>query len=172
MQSSKIQVKIKKDQKRQILLKNSGEYLVELVGEGAEVEILGAFRLAGNEKLDLRVAVIHRARNTSADTFIRVVVDGRAQAMIVGRIIVAKGAQQTNSFLRENVLLVSPEAKAESVPDLEIEADEVKCSHAATVGKIDQEQVFYLESRGISRKQAELMIAEGFLEPVLARIKN
>jgi Fe-S cluster assembly protein SufD len=77
--------------------------------------------------------------------------------------VIEKNAQQTKSFLRENVLLLSPNAKAEAIPNLEIEANDVKCSHAATISNISDEEVFYLMSRGISRKEAEELIVEGFL---------
>lgn len=172
MQKTKVQVKIKKREKKKIILDKGGEYVVELIGEGAEAEILGAFRLTGDEQMDVVVTVIHRAAHTSAETFIRAVVSGKARVGIRGKIIVEEGALGTHSFLRENVLLISPEAKAEAVPDLEIKTDEVQCSHAATIGKIDPEQVFYLESRGIAKKQAEGMIADGFLEPVRERMEK
>lgn len=97
-------------------------------------------------------------------------VSGQASANINGKIIVTKGALQTSSFLTENVLLASKQAIATAVPDLEIEADEVKCSHAATVGKINDDQLFYLTSRGISKRKAKQLIIKGFLKPVTKRI--
>jgi Fe-S cluster assembly protein SufD len=159
-------------QHRQILIEESGNYLIKLIGSRAHVEILGAFYLGKNQSLDLKITVIHQAKNTSADTLIKAVVEDKAVANINGKIIVSKGAQQTNSFLTENVLLIGREAKATAVPDLEIEADEVKCSHAATVGKVDEEQLFYLMSRGLSRKKGKKMITDGFLYPVYKRIIN
>ena len=163
---------IYKQQTKQIVLKKSGEYIVNLLGTGAHANILGGFHISGNDKLDIDVRIIHTAKSTSANTFIRAVVEDSSSANISGKIIVKKGAQQTNSFLRENVLLVGQNAKATAVPDLEIEADEVKCSHAATVGKIDEEQLFYLMSRGINKAKAQQLIIDGFLEPVNQLINN
>ena len=108
----------------------------------------------------------HKAENTRANIHIRGVVKDEAEAKISGRLKIFKGAQKTNSFLTEKVLILSDKARAEVVPDLEIEADDVKASHAATVGKIDEEQVFYLMSRGLKKQQAEDIIVEGFLKPV------
>lgn len=163
--------RVRKNHNQLIVLDKSGEYVVELVGEGAQVEVLGAFRLMGKETLDVSITVIHAAKHTVADTLVRAVVGGQAQATISGRIVVKKGAADTNSFLTEKVLLVSEGARATAVPDLEIEADEVKCSHAATVGTIDEEQLFYLEARGVGNKRAKEMIADGFLEPVRERMR-
>lgn len=157
---------IRKDQKRRIRINKSGKYVVELVGEGAEVEILGAFAGKNKDEINIDIVVLHKAMNTTANTHIRGVVGDQAQAKIVGTIKVLPGAQKTSSFLKEKVLILSDRARAEVVPNLEIEADDVKCSHAATVGKIDAEQLFYLRSRGLTHKAAEAMIVEGFLAPV------
>lgn len=153
-----------------IIIRESGDYEVTLTGEGAHVDILGAFHLKGSEKLEINVVTIHAARHTSADTLIKCIADDKATATINGTIIVEKDAQQTNSFLTENVLLLSEKAQAHAIPNLEIEADDVKCSHAATVGTLDEEHLFYLMSRGISRDEAKKMIADGFLAQVQERI--
>jgi Fe-S cluster assembly protein SufD len=114
--------------------------------------------------LDLSVTIIHAAPHTTANTVIKAVVDDEAFAFISGTIIVKPAAQVTNSFLKENVLLLSEKARAEAIPNLEIEANDVKCSHAATVGKVDPEQLFYLQSRGLTPSQAKTAIAQGFLK--------
>ncbi|MFC1653985.1 SufD family Fe-S cluster assembly protein, partial [Patescibacteria group bacterium] len=149
-----------------------GDYVVRLVGDGAEVEILGGFLVEGNDSLKVDLKIVHEARHTKADTLIKAVVGGSGEVDIRGKIIVEKNSQQTESFLNENVLLVSSKAKAIAIPDLEIEANEVKCSHAATVATIDDEQTFYLMSRGILRRKAEEMIVEGFLQPVWDKISS
>lgn len=164
--------KIKRNEAETIVIAKSGDYTVTLEGEGAHVEILGAFHLKGSKKLDINVTTIHAAPHTSADTFIRCIADDNSQATINGTIIVQKDAQQTNSFLTENVLLLSPKASAHAIPNLEIEADDVKCSHAATVGTIDEEHLFYLMSRGIDKQTAKEMIVDGFLGEVKNRIKK
>ena len=167
----KFKFKVKKNEMKKIVIERSGDYVVELVGEGAKVEILGALVAKGSEKLLVDVITIHRARNTKSDTFLRAVVKEKANVVISGLIKVAGRPQQTDAFLRENILLLSRGASAEAIPNLEIEADDVKASHAATVGKIDEEQLYYLMSRGLSRKAAEEKIVGGFLQAVKSRIE-
>ena len=162
-----IRYKVGRNQKRVIRIDKSGKYVVELVGEGAEATILGAFRGRNRDQIEIDIEVNHKAKNTTANTHIRGVVRDRATAKVNGTIKVFKGAQQTNSFLTEKILILSDKARAEAIPNLEIEADEVHCSHAATVGKIDEEQLFYLMSRGLKRPEAEDIIVEGFLKPCL-----
>lgn len=163
---------IKKDQTRQIVIKESGDYNVKLAGEGAHAQILGAFWLKNEEKLEINVTTIHAARHTSADTFLRAIADDQSNATINGTIIVEKGAQQTDSLLKEDVLLLSKAAQAHAIPNLEIEADDVKCTHAATVGNIGDEEIFYLMSRGIGEEKAKTLIAEGFLQAVKDKINQ
>ena len=164
--------KILKNQVKQVIVDEAGEYVVELVGDGAEVEILGAFHLKSNQKKKVFLEIIHKAKHTKANTIIKAVVEGSGEVEIRGKIIVEKGAQQTESFLQERVLLASDQAKAVAIPDLEIMADEVKCSHAATVGSVDKEQMHYLMSRGMNEKEASKMIIDGFLEEVWGKIEG
>lgn len=164
--------KILKNQVKQVIIEKAGEYEVELVGNEARVEILGAFHLKSNQKKKVFLKIIHKAKHTKANTIIKAVVEGSGEIEIQGKIIVEKGAQQTESFLQERVLLVSDQARAVAIPDLEIMADEVKCSHAATVGSIDNEQMHYLMSRGMNKKEAAKMIIDGFLEEVWGKIEN
>jgi Fe-S cluster assembly protein SufD len=149
---------------KQIILNKSGHYTYTLDEEGSELEVVGTFLLKDKERLDLSVTIIHAAPHTTANTILKAVVDDEAFASISGTIIVKPGAQVTNSFLKENVLLLSDKARAEAIPNLEIEANDVKCSHAATIGKIDFEQLFYLQSRGLTPSQAKTTIAQGFLK--------
>ncbi len=147
-----------------ITLSESGEYTVELVKPGAEVEIAGAFMAEGSDKADVTVIIHHKAPHTRANTTLRGVGRDHGQVRFVGRIIIDENCGDTNSFLTERILLLSDTAKAEAVPDLEIKTDDVKCSHAASISRIPEEHLFYLMSRGISRRQAEELIIEGFLQ--------
>lgn len=149
---------------KQINLTQSGDYQYLLDQEGTELEITGRFWLKGDDRLDLNLTLIHAAPRTSASISLKAVVEGRGVANIVGTIIVKKDAQNTNSFLEERVLLLSPHARATAIPNLEILSDEVKCSHAATVGKPNEEEIFYLQSRGLSKIRATRLIAKGFLQ--------
>lgn len=146
-----------------IKLNQSGTYNYQLSKPGEEIEIIGRFKLVSTDILDIQVNVVHLAQNTKANISLKATVDDSARANVRGNIIVEETATGTESFLEQRILLLSNKAKAEAVPNLEIKTNDVKCSHAATVGKIDEEQIFYLNSRGISKKQAILQIAKGFL---------
>lgn len=128
-----------------------------------DVEVFGAFHAKGSEKIQVDVRIIHKVPNTTANIVLKGVAEDRATLVLSGTIVVEKGAEKTQSFLKENILLLSPSTHAEAVPNLEIYADDVKCSHAATVSAIPEEHLFYLMSRGLARGQAERMIVNGFL---------
>ncbi|MCB9813319.1 MAG: SufD family Fe-S cluster assembly protein [Pseudomonadales bacterium] len=155
---------IKKDQKKTILIGKSGKYFIDLVGQGAEVEILGSFLAQNDDFIDVEVTVHHKAKNTLANTTLRGVARDQSRIRLFGRIVINEGCGLSNSFLTERVLLLSNQASAEAVPELEILTDDVKCSHAASVSEIPSEQLFYLMSRGIQKKQAEDLIIQGFLK--------
>lgn len=112
----------------------------------------------------MTVIIHHQAPHTRANTTLRGVARDRAQIRFVGRIIIDEACGDSNSFLTERILLLSDQAKAEAVPDLEIKTDDVKCSHAASISRIPEEHLFYLMSRGIPQLQAENLIIEGFLD--------
>jgi Fe-S cluster assembly protein SufD len=147
-----------------ILLDEPGEYLIELVTAGAEAEIFGAFSTSEKEVAAVKVVIHHKAQNTQANTTLRGVARDASKISFTGRIIIDPECGNSNSFLTERILLLSDDAKAEAVPDLEILTDDVKCSHAASISRIPETQLFYLMSRGISRSSAEDLIVEGFLE--------
>lgn len=148
---------------QRIILSESGEYRVILPQEGSEVEIQGGWLTTGREQVDIKLEIIHRARHTRSQTLLRGVARDQSQITLSGTIIIEPGAQDTNAFLTENILLLSDQARAEAVPNLEIQANEVKCSHAATVARIPEEHLFYLMSRGLTETEAEDLVIEGFL---------
>lgn len=148
---------------KKITIDTPGEYLIELVKEGAEVEIGGQFLAAGTETTEVKVVIHHKAANTLANTTLKGVGRDKAKVSFTGRIIIDPDCGNSNSFLTERILLLSDEAKAEAIPDLEILTDDVKCSHAASISRIPETQLFYLMSRGISKSEAEELIVEGFL---------
>lgn len=141
----------------------SGEYIFNVTQPGAELEIVGAFAAEGKDRIEVEVIIHHQAPHTRANTTLKGVGRDQSHIKFTGRIIIDQGCGDTNSFLTERILLLSDEAKAETVPDLEIKTDDVKCSHAASISRIPEEHLFYLMSRGIPRHQAEEMIVEGFL---------
>jgi Fe-S cluster assembly protein SufD len=148
-----------------IQLTTGGEYLIELTKPGAHAQVTGFFSLQDHQKLDLQLYVVHRAAHTSAQTVLKGVARDQSQLRFFGRIKIEPNCPNIQSFLEERILLLSDQARAEAVPELEILSDDVKCSHAASVSRIPPEHLFYLMSRGLSRTAAEEAIIEGFLEP-------
>lgn len=155
-----------RDTVQDIWLTEPGEYRVELNAPGIEVNIKGGWHLKNTEQAKLTLNIVHNAPHTLSRTLLRGVADGRSNLELAGTIIVKPGAQHINAFLTENILLLSDTAVAHATPNLEIEAHEVKCSHAATLSKIPEEYIFYLQSRGLTREQAAAMIIDGFLSEV------
>jgi Fe-S cluster assembly protein SufD len=146
-----------------IIIAEPGEYTVFLTKPNAEVEIAGVFDVKGKEECAVTVIIHHQAPHTRANTTLRGVGRDQAKIKFVGRIIIDEDCGDSNSFLTERVLLLSDQAVAETVPDLEIKTDDVKCSHAASISHIPSDHLFYLMSRGISKINAEQLIVEGFL---------
>lgn len=143
---------------------NPGTYTFYLDKPNASVEISGVFEADADDRVDVTVIIHHRAPHTQARTTLKGVGRGHSRISFTGRIIIDEDCGDSHSFLTERVLLLSEQASAEAIPDLEIMTDDVSCSHAASVSNIDQEHLFYLMSRGIGRERAEEMIVEGFLE--------
>jgi Fe-S cluster assembly protein SufD len=141
-----------------------------LADQGANAKVTGAYFLAGSEHADYDTTQEHAAPNTTSDLYFKGVLTDHARAVWRGVIRVDKHAQKTDAYQENRNLLLSHDAHADSIPGLEIQANDVRCTHAATIGQIDRLQLFYLMSRGLSRKQAERVIVRGFFQPVLDRI--
>ncbi|HXR22525.1 MAG TPA: Fe-S cluster assembly protein SufD [Acidimicrobiales bacterium] len=140
-----------------------------LEGSGGDSELLAAFFGAGDQMHDLRTVQHHAAPHTRSDLVFKGAVANKSHSVYSGLIRVEKGAKGTNAFQTNRNLVLSEGAQADSVPTLEIEDNDVRCSHASTVGPIDESQLFYLESRGVPPHAAERLIALGFMEDVLER---
>ncbi len=145
---------------------------VVLRKEGASARVFGAGVLCGEQKLKLTVDTIHEAPNTTGSTLVKAVLKGKAQFDFAGMIKILKAAQGSNDFLQQDSLLLSDEASANVVPGLEIEANEVKASHAATAAPVNQDQLFYLRSRGIPETMAVQLVAEAFLAPAMRNVEQ
>lgn len=141
----------------------AGRYEYYLVSPGTEVTVGGTFKTTKKQQLDVTVIIHHQAPHTQANTVLKGAAFDASQIKFTGRIIIDPDCGNSNSFLTERILLLSDQAKAEAIPDLEILTDDVKCSHAATISQIPESQLFYLMSRGLSRQQAEAEIVQGFL---------
>lgn len=140
---------------------------VRLVGRGARFRARGALVLDGRQHADVQLSVDHVARDTRCDLAYRGVADGRARAVFFGNIRVQAGADGTDAQLSNKNLLLSPHAEIDAKPVLEIFADEVKASHGATVGQLDETALFYLRSRGLPREAARAVLTQAFARAVL-----
>ena len=150
------------------LTKNFSE--INLVGRGAVGRMSGFYFTEHDQHLDHDTQQNHFAPNTTSDLLFKGALAHESRSVWQGMIYVAPGAQKTDGYQANRNLVLSRKARADSIPGLEILADDVRCTHGATVGKIDQEQVFYLRSRGIPAKVAERTIVEGFFDPIMQRI--
>lgn len=143
---------------------------LDLVGRGAVGRMSGFYFTNDKQHLDHDTQQNHMAANTTSDLLFKGALKGSSRSVWQGMIYVDPSAQQTDGYQSNRNLILSPEARADSIPGLEILANDVRCSHGATVGKIDPELVFYLQSRGIPLHEAERLVVEGFFDPIMQRI--
>jgi Fe-S cluster assembly protein SufD len=141
-----------------------------LIGRGASGDLLSAYFGDGSQMLDFRTFQEHAAPDTTSNLLFKGAVTGDAQSVYTGLIRVAETAPGTNAFQTNRNLKLSEGAWAYSVPNLEIEQNQVSCSHASTVGEIDEEQRFYLESRGVPTTIAEQLLVSGFFAEVIGQM--
>jgi len=142
----------------------------KLVGRGAKLNVVGAFFLSNKDEVKVEINIVHAAKDTTSDTFIKAVLTDSAIGKFYGLVGIKKGAKNTNTFFREDALLLSDSAKAEAIPSLEIDENEVKAGHASTVGPVDPEMLFYLMSRGIAHNHARKLIVQGYFDVVLHQL--
>jgi Fe-S cluster assembly protein SufD len=150
------------------LTKNFSE--LNLEGEGATGRMSGFYFADGNQHLDHDTQQNHLAQHTTSDLLFKGALKGHSRSVWQGMIYVAPGAQKIDGYQANRNLVLSPDARADSIPGLEILADDVRCTHGATVGKLEQEPLFYLKSRGIPQAAAEQLVVEGFFDPIMQRI--
>ena len=143
---------------------------LEFMGTGGHGELLGIYFPTGNQHIDHQTLQIHRAQHCFSDLLFNGALKEKARSVYMGVIQVHKGAQKTDAYQRNGNLILDPTARADSIPGLEIEADDVRCTHGATAAQVEEEYVFYLMARGLSRPQAERMIVQGFFQAVLDRV--
>jgi len=140
-----------------------------LGGPGADARVTGAYATHKRQHIDFDTTQEHAAPNTTSDLAFRGVLQGRSSAVWKGNIIVDPGAQKTDAFQESRNLLISKRAHADSIPGLEIQANDVRCTHAAAVAQVDPEQLFYLRSHGIREDDAKRLVVEGFLAALVER---
>ena len=143
----------------------------DLAGQGATSRVTGAYFADGTQHIDYDTFQEHIAPHTESDFAFKGALRDKATAVWRGMIRVEKDAQKTNAYQECRNLMLSPDAHAVPIPGLEILANDVRCTHGATVGRVDREQLFYLMARGLSRSEAERLLVRGFFQNILDRIE-
>lgn len=148
------------------------DFNVTMGGQGAECDLSGLTLLAGKQHSDTTIVVDHIAPHCRSSQFFKTVLNDQSRGVFQGKIHVHKDAQKTDGYQLSNNLLLSNLAEMDVKPELEIYADDVKCSHGSTTGQLDETPLFYLMSRGISKDDARRLLLEAFMGEVLEKISN
>jgi Fe-S cluster assembly protein SufD len=143
----------------------------DLAGQGGTSRVTGAYFADGAQHLDYDTLQRHIAPNTTSDFAFKGALRDKARAVWRGMIRVEEDAQKTNAYQENRNLLLSPDAHADSIPGLEIEANDVRCTHGATVSQVNRDELFYCMARGLSRGEAERLIVRGFYQEIFDRIE-
>lgn len=144
----------------------------QLIGNGANTECNGVYFLDNRQHIDIDTLMHHRGYSTTGDLLIHGALRDKARSVFIGLIKIDPTGQLTNSYLKNQNLLLANTARADSIPCLEIDANDVRASHAATISQVEEEYIFYLQSRGIPRNIAVQMIVEGFFSTIFNRMGN
>ena len=145
---------------------------IRLAGEGAEANVYGAYVCGGQEKVNIAVDMHHDMPYCNSRQLFKGIAGGTSKVDFYGKIIVAQDAQKTEAYQENHNILLSDGAKVDTKPQLEIYADDVKCSHGATIGRLNEEEQFYMRSRGISLEDAKVLQMISFIAPVLENIPD
>lgn len=143
-----------------------------LEGSGARTDTLEASMTSGAQRLDATINLHHRAESTTGRVIAKSAVMQKSKALLKGIIRIEREAKNSVAYLAEHAMLLSSEARAEAIPGLEIECNEVRATHSASVSQIESEQVWYMMTRGIPREEAEKMIVLGFFEPLISEVDS
>ena len=149
-----------------------GDIKINIKGKKAYVKILGAIIGSGKQKIHLRTLQDHFQPESVSDLLIKAVLFDSSRFNYEGLIRIEKDAQKSNAYQKNQNILMSPQSWADSKPYLEIKANDVRCTHGATVGKLNNDELFYLESRGLSVKEATKLLLEGFFNDVWMRLED
>jgi Fe-S cluster assembly protein SufD len=147
------------------------DIVVSLDAEGAECQLNGLYRVGGRQHVDFHTRIEHVQPHGTSREYFKGILDGRSRGVFNGRIHVHPGAQRTDSEQQNKNLLLSRDAEVDTKPELEIYADDVKCSHGATVGQLDADMLFYLRARGIDETSARGLLTYGFAQDVIERME-
>jgi len=144
-------------------------YNIRLVGRGSKITLLALLLGKEKEMLDMKTHVYHEAEDTKSEVIIKSALNDTAYVNFEGLVKINRGAKGTNAWLAAHMLLLSKTARGRAIPSLEIIENDIKAGHATTVGRVNELELFYLMSRGLSEKIAKQLIVQGFLESMLDR---
>ena len=173
-----VHAKVEKDAHFEMLFAGFGSKLTkaffesDLVGEGCKSELLGIILGQGRQHYDIDAQQNHRVGKTVSDVLCHVALTDRARSVFAGNILCEPGAQQIDGYQQNRNLLLSDKARADSMPRLEIEANDVRCTHGASFSTYDRDQKFYLQSRGLTAYEAEHLLVTGFFAAVVERMDH
>jgi Fe-S cluster assembly protein SufD len=148
------------------------DYRIELNGEGAEVELYGVFVTRGESRARIHTEMRHNAPRCRSNQQVRGVADESGYGLFDGLVYVAPDAQQTEAYQQSRNVLLSPTARIQTQPQLEIYADDVKCSHGATVGQMNEEEIYYMRQRGLSEEDARRLQLGGFVQEIVDKVSD
>jgi len=148
------------------------EIHAQIHGSNAEVSFNGVNLLNDQQHGDTTILIEHQVPHCRSNQFYRTLLDDKARGVFQGKVHVHQEAQKTDGYQLANTLLLSSEAEMDTKPELEIYADDVKCSHGTTTGQLDEEPLFYLRQRGLSEAQARLLLVQAFVDEVVDKVKN
>ena len=148
------------------------EIHAEIEGPNAEISFNGVNLLNDTQHGDTTILIEHKAPHCRSNQFYRTLLDDKARGVFQGKVHVHQEAQKTDGYQLSNTLLLSPEAEMDTKPELEIYADDVKCSHGATTGQLDEEPLFYLRQRGLNEAQARLLLIQAFVDEVVDKVED
>lgn len=148
------------------------EIHAQITGANAECSFNGVNLLNGTQHGDTTILIEHEAPHCRSNQFYRTLLDDKARGVFQGKVHVHKAAQKTDGYQLSNALLLSPEAEMDTKPELEIYADDVKCSHGATTGQLDEEPLFYLRTRGLSDAEARFLLVQAFIAEAVDKVMD
>ena len=141
-------------------------------GSGVECVLNGVNLLKGTQHGDTTILMEHNAPHCQSNQFYRTILDDAARGVFQGKVYVHKNAQKTDGYQLANTILLSPKAEMDTKPELEIYADDVKCSHGTTTGALDEEPLFYLRSRGLNEAEARMLLVQAFVDEVIGKVAD
>lgn len=167
-------IRLKRNQSKLIPIEFVGDERLDVVlaGENASVEVVGLVLGKGSDAGSFEVYITHAAPGTKSNVNVRAVLRGKSQFDFRGSVKIEKGAKGSDAYLRSDTLLFDDAKMGDDTPALEILEPDVKAGHAATVGKVDEQMLFYLMSRGLTKSQAEKLLIEGFAKPIMDKLKT